>query len=301
MAPVGGKVACFQGLACVVPCHCSRWCFSTHNQSGKDCWMFSWVEAGCAVATTPPCWVSPAFITSNSTIHIFMLPLNTCTALINKVLYVFCVMPILLMPVSWEAPALWCSKCSWQVFSCVGALDASQVSVFDTPVWFLWLCSQWEPWCPFVFHWCSCTGSCCVEELVPAVLLTQGNNAKLCMIVLFPGSLNHPRNEIWHSKGCQGVWLCRTVQKLGKNNACHMYQFQRGGDGYWAFPSVSFRGVTVTQVVSPHPEAVLNPAASMDPPLWVVLCVQYSFLKLQPDGTGTPKTPTQLLTAGSGS
>lgn len=57
----------------------------------------------------------------------------------------------------------------------------------------------------------------------------------------------------------------------------------------------------MTQVVSPHPEAVLNPAASMDPPLWVVLCVQYSFLKLQPDGTGTPKTPTQLLTAGSGS
>lgn len=57
----------------------------------------------------------------------------------------------------------------------------------------------------------------------------------------------------------------------------------------------------MTRVVSPHPAAVLNPAAGMGPPLWFVLCVQYSFLKLQPNGTGTPKNPTQLLTAGTGS
>lgn len=64
-----------------------------------------------------------------------------------------------------------------------------------------------------------------------------------------------------------------------------MYQFWRDGDGYWTFSSVSFWGGSVTWVVSPHPEPVLNPAASMDPSLWAVLCVQYSFLKLQPNGT----------------
>lgn len=57
----------------------------------------------------------------------------------------------------------------------------------------------------------------------------------------------------------------------------------------------------MTQVLSPHPEALLNPAASMDSPLWVMLCVQCSFLKLQPNGTiyRTCKNSTQLLTAGT--
>lgn len=38
---------------------CSVWWFSTSNQWGDKRSLFSWTDAGCAVAIMPACWISP--------------------------------------------------------------------------------------------------------------------------------------------------------------------------------------------------------------------------------------------------